>query len=67
MANDLLAMRDWLVAGQVTLVGVEATGAYRKATFYLLEQQMECRLPNARQMKAVPGRKMSPTRGGSPS
>ena len=57
MTKDLLAMRDWLVAEQITLVGMEATGAYWKATFYLLEQEMECWLLNARHMKAVPGRK----------
>jgi transposase len=57
MTRDLLAMRDWLVAEQITLVGMEATGAYWKATFYLLEQEMECWLLNARHMKAVPGRK----------
>ncbi len=57
MTNDLLAMRDWLLAERITLVGMEATGAYWKATFYLLEQEMECWLLNARHMKAVPGRK----------
>jgi transposase len=57
MTRDLLAMRDWLVAEQITLVGMEATGAYWKATFYLLEQEMECWLLNARHMKGVPGRK----------
>lgn len=57
MTNDLLAMRDWLVAEGVTLVGMEATGIYWKPVFYLLEHDMECWLLNARHMKAVPGRK----------
>ena len=57
MTRDLLAMRDWLLAEQITVVGMEATGSYWKATFYLLEQVMECWLLNARHMKAVPGRK----------
>jgi transposase len=57
VTGDLLAMRDWLMSEQVTLVGMEATGAYWKPIFYLLETQFECWLLNARHMKTVPGRK----------
>jgi transposase len=57
MTGDLLAMRDWLIAEQVTVVGMEATGPYWKPVFYLLEDQMRCWLLNAQHMKAVPGRK----------
>ncbi|MEU1303696.1 IS110 family transposase [Streptomyces shenzhenensis] len=57
MTRDLLAMRDWLLAEQVTVVGMEATGAYWKPVFYLLENDIECWLLNARHMKNVPGRK----------
>jgi transposase len=57
MTGDLLAMRDWLMSEQVSLVGMEATGAYWKPIFYLLESQVECWLLNARHMKTVPGRK----------
>jgi transposase len=57
MTCDLLAMRDWLLAEQVTVVGMEATGAYWKPVFYLLENDIECWLLNARHMKNVPGRK----------
>ena len=57
MTNDLLAMRDWLLVERVTVVGMEATGAYWKPVFYLLEHDMDCWLLNARHMKAVPGRK----------
>ena len=57
MTRDLLAMRDWLLAEQVTVVGMEATGAYWKPVFYLREHDVECWLLNARHMKAVPGRK----------
>ncbi|MEQ4306310.1 IS110 family transposase [Plantactinospora sp. B6F1] len=57
MTADLLVMRDWLLAEQVTVVGMEATGAYWKPVFYLLEHDMDCWLLNARHMKAVPGRK----------
>jgi hypothetical protein len=57
MTAGLLAMRDWLMSEQVTLVGMEATGAYWKPIFYLLESDVECWLLNARHMKTVPGRK----------
>ena len=57
MTRDLLAMRDWLMSERVTLVGMEATGAYWKPIFYLLESGVECWLLNARHMKTVPGRK----------
>jgi transposase len=57
MTKDLLVMRDWLLAEQITVVAMEATGAYWKPVFYLLEHDIECWLLNARHMKAVPGRK----------
>ncbi|MFC8660815.1 IS110 family transposase [Streptomyces sp. NPDC057199] len=57
MTADLLAMRDWLLSEGVTVVGMEATGAYWKPVFYLLENDIECWLLNARHMKNVPGRK----------
>lgn len=57
MTRDLLAMRDWLLAEQITVVGMEATGSYWKPVFYLLENDIECWLLNARHMKNVPGSK----------
>ncbi|MEZ0070666.1 transposase [Streptacidiphilus sp. MAP12-20] len=57
VTSGLLAMRDWLLAEGVTVVGMEATGVYWKPVFYLLEHDMECWLLNARHMKSVPGRK----------
>lgn len=33
MTVDLLALRDWLVAEGVTLVGMESTGVYWKPPF----------------------------------
>ncbi|MGV9246711.1 IS110 family transposase, partial [Streptomyces sp. NPDC003710] len=57
MTADLLAMCDWLLSEGVTVVGMEATGAYWKPVFYLLENDIECWLLNARHMKNVPGRK----------
>jgi transposase len=55
--EDLLALRDWLVAFGVTRVGMEATGVYWKPVLYVLEDAMECWLLNARHMHNVPGRK----------
>ncbi len=54
---DLLALRDWLVHEQVTLVGMESTGEFWKPIYYLLEQEVECWLLNAQHLKRVPGRK----------
>lgn len=55
--DDLCALRDWLVALGVTRVGMEATGVYWKPVFYVLEEELECWLLNARHMHNVPGRK----------
>jgi len=55
--EDLLALRDWLVAHGVTRVGMEATGVYWKPVFWVLEDATECWLLNARHMRNVPGRK----------
>ncbi|KJY30323.1 IS110 family transposase [Streptomyces sp. NRRL S-495] len=59
MTDDLLALRDWLVDNRITVVGMEATGAYWKPLYYLLEATdgIEPWLLNAQHMKAVPGRK----------
>jgi len=57
MTNDLLAMRDWLIAERITVAGMEATGCYWKPVFYLLEEHMDTWLLNARHMRNVPGRK----------
>jgi transposase len=52
-----LQLRDWLAAFEVELVGMEATGVYWKPLYYMLEDDFECWLLNARHMKNVPGRK----------
>ena len=54
---DLLALRDWLSACRVTLIGMESTGVYWKPVYYALEDAAECWLLNARHMRNVPGRK----------
>ena len=55
--KGLLALRDWLAAAGVTVVGMESTGAYWKAVYYLLEDTVACWLLNARHLRNVPGRK----------
>jgi transposase len=52
----LLGLRDWLTCQGVTLVVMEATSAYWKPPFYLLEDDIECQVVNARDVKNVPGR-----------
>jgi transposase len=56
-AGDLVALRDWLEAHQVTDVALESTGVYWKPVFYVLEEAMRCLLVNARHVEKVPGRK----------
>lgn len=53
----LLELRDWLAGNGVTVVGMEATGAYWKPVYYILEDAFEVQLLNARHMRNVPGRK----------
>ncbi len=57
MTADLLALRDWLTAEGVSVVGMESTSTYWRAPYYLLEDTLACRLLNAHRLKAVPGRK----------
>ncbi len=52
----LLELRDWLVCQGVTRVVMEATSAYWKPPFYLIEDDLECWVVNARDVKNVPGR-----------
>jgi transposase len=55
--QGLLLLRDWLASFEVTLVGMEATGVYWKPIYYMLEDDFELWLLNARHLKNVPGRK----------
>jgi transposase len=57
MADDLLALADWLAAAGCTHVAMESTGVYWKPIWNLLEGGFELLLVNARHVKAVPGRK----------
>jgi transposase len=55
--HSLLELRDWLVAEQVTLVVMEATGDYWPGTFYLIEDCLNVMLVNAAHATGLPGRK----------
>src|SRR2546426_3351910 len=56
-APELLVLRDWLFAHEVTHVAMESTGVYWKPIFYVLEDAFTCVLSNAAQIAQVPGRK----------
>lgn len=53
----LITLADWLRSYAVTVVAMESTGVYWRAIYYLLEDEFECRLYNARHLRHVPGRK----------
>jgi transposase len=57
MTADLLALSDWLAAAGCTHVAMEATGAYWKPIYNLLEDRFVVLVVNAAHIKAVPGRK----------
>jgi transposase len=54
---DLLTLRDWLAAHDVTHVAMESTGVYWKPVYYLLEDSYTLLLVNAAHMRNLPGRK----------
>ncbi len=53
----LITLADWLRSWAVTVVGMESTGVYWRAIYYLVEDEFECQLFNARHLRHVPGRK----------
>ena len=55
--SELVALRDWLKAFAVSVVGMESTGVYWKPVYYMLEDDFDCWLLNARHLRSVPGRK----------
>jgi len=58
MTNQILALREHLVAEHVTCAVMEATSDYWKPFYYLLEDAgFEVLLVNARHVKNLPGRK----------
>jgi len=57
VTQELLALRDWLLAKGVTHVAMEGTGIYWQPVYGLLEDAFEMILGNAQHIKTVPGRK----------
>jgi transposase len=57
MTNQILALREHLLAEKVTCVVMEATSDYWKPFFYLLEDVLPVMLVNAHHAKNMPGRK----------
>lgn len=58
--DELVALRDWLVARDVTAVAMEATGVFWKPVWHVLDEQDwvdGLLLVNPAHIKAVPGRK----------
>ena len=61
VTNRILDLREYLVAEEVTLVVMEATGDYWRPFYYPLEDGLfEVMLVNAQHVKNVPGRKTRP-------
>lgn len=57
VTRDLLALREWLLAKEVTHVALEGTGIYWRPVYEVLEDAFEMILGNAHHIKNVPGRK----------
>ena len=57
MTEDLLRLRDWLVASQCTHVAIESTGVYWKPVFNILEDALTVILINPEHAHALRGRK----------
>jgi transposase len=57
MTEELLRLRDWLVASQCTHVAIESTGVYWKPVFNILEDALTVILINPEHAHALRGRK----------
>lgn len=55
--KELLALADWLMEVGCTHFAMESTGVYWKPVFNIVESVCEVLLVNARDVKALPGRK----------
>lgn len=57
MTDELLRLRDWLVAAQCTQVALESTGVYWKPVFNILEDALTVILINPEHARALRGHK----------
>lgn len=55
--DDLLEMKQWLLAHDCPVVALESTGVYWRPVHNVLEHHLSVILVNARHIKNVPGRK----------
>lgn len=55
--NQILALREMLIAEKVTTVVMESTSDYWKPFYYLLEESLPLVLVNAKAARNIPGRK----------
>ena len=56
--QELHRLAEWLVKHKITTVAMESTGVYWVAVFEILQDHgIDAQLVNAREAKAVPGRK----------
>jgi hypothetical protein len=60
---DILALRDWVDAQQVSHIAMESTGIFWRPFYNLLEEGHTVILVNPQHMKAVPGRKTDRCQG----
>jgi transposase len=67
MSNEIMALREYLVAEKVTCVVMESTGDDWKPFYYLLEDAVNVMLVNPRDARNRPGRKTSAMRRGWPT
>ena len=57
MTDELLRLRDWLVAANCTQVAIESTGVYWKPVFNILEDALTVILINPEHARVLRGRK----------
>lgn len=57
VTEGLRRLREWLLAAGVKVVAMEATGVFWKPVYWMLEDDFEVLLVNARSIKQSPGRK----------
>ncbi len=62
MTGQILELKEHLLAENVTVVVMEATGDYWRPYYYVLEEELNVILVNARDARNVPGRKTEPAR-----
>ena len=55
--DDLIRLREWLLAHDCPIVAMESTGVYWRPVHNILEGSLHVVLVNARHIKNLPGRK----------